>query len=148
MYKICFNINSNFVSETKDGKHQTVIPAYFNPSGRVLHFSRNVNLQTKRIGPQTMITTYFKPYPKFKPTGIVTWTELTNEAINPAWVQAWKKYTRIPSSSLLKAAVLNSLESKRARRYLKQMSKKYDGPNLPSFTEQIRVMRDTNVRQG
>jgi len=91
-----------------------------------------------------MITAYFKPYPKFKPTGIVTWTELTNEAINPSWIQTWKKHTIIPSSSLLKAAVLNSLGSKRACCYLKQISKKYDGLNLPSFTEQIRVMRDVH----
>ena len=107
----------------------------------MIHSPRDVNLRTKRIGPQTMITAYFKPYPKFKQTGQVVWTELGNEAINPMWIQRWKHHTIIPSSGLLKAAILNSLGSKRARRYLKQLAKKYDGPVLPSFTTQIRVMR-------
>lgn len=121
---------------------QTKISSYFKPSKRKIRLHEDVNFKTKRIGVQTMISAYFKPYPKFKPTGNVAWTQLSNEAVNPSWLQKWKNHTRIPSSDLRKAAVLNSLGSKHAKRELKRMAKKYDGPILPPFSTQTRVMRE------
>lgn len=121
---------------------QSAVTNYFNPSRRHIHRHQDVNLKRQRVGPQTMITNYFKPHPKFKPTGNVSWTNLGNEAINPVWLLEWKKHTRIPTDSLRKNAVLNYLEVKRAGRELARLKIKYDGPVLPHFSMQIRVMRN------